>query len=163
MSHGTGENPTELAQAFAMEKGYATPKVNVRAAVFQGERILLVRELSDGLWTLPGGWADVGDSPSVAAVREVKEESGFDVQAIKLIAVYDRDLHGHPAIPYHTYKLFFLCDLLGGSAATSGETDAVDFFEEHSLPPLSTTRVVEKQIHLMFDHHRNRHLSTVFD
>jgi len=87
----------------------------------------------------------VGDSPSVAAVREVKDESGFEVRATKLVAVYDRDLHGHPAIPYHTYKLFFLCDLLGGAATSRGETDAVDFFDEHSLPPLSTTRVVEKE------------------
>ncbi len=163
MGRTTGVDPAELAEAFQFEKGYATPKVDVRAAVFRGDRMLLVREQAEGLWTLPGGWADVGDSPSVAAVREVKEESGFDVRATKLAAVYDRDLHGHPAIPYHTYKLFFLCELLGGVATTSAETDAVDFFEDHSLPPLSTTRVVEKQIHQMFEYHRDKNLATIFD
>ncbi len=163
MSETTGHDPKALAESFAFEKGYATPKVDVRAAVFRDDRILLVREQSEGLWTPPGGWADVGDSPSIAAVREVKEESGFDVKVVKLAALYDRDLHGHPPIPFHTYKLFFLCELTGGVAAASFETDAVDFFAESQLPPLSLTRVVEAQIHHMFEHHRNPKLPTTFD
>jgi ADP-ribose pyrophosphatase YjhB (NUDIX family) len=163
MSYATGHEPSELIEAFAFEKGYATPKIDVRAAAFRDNRILLVREHSDGLWTLPGGWADVGDSPSIAAVREVKEESGFAVRVTKLAAVYDRDLHGLAPIPYHAYKLFFICDILGGAATTSAETDAVDFFDQHSLPPLSTTRVVEKQIHHMFEHYRDPSRSTSFD
>jgi ADP-ribose pyrophosphatase YjhB (NUDIX family) len=105
----------------------------------------------------------VGDSPSANVVREMKEESGFDVRVTKLAALYDRDLHEHPAIHYHTYKVFFLCEILGGAAATSVETDAVDFFDKHSLPPLSTTRVVEKQIHRMFEHHSNPALQTGYD
>jgi ADP-ribose pyrophosphatase YjhB (NUDIX family) len=163
MSTATGHPAYELTQSFAFEKGYATPKIDVRAAVFRDNRILLVRELSDGLWTLPGGWADVGDSPSVNAVREVKEESGFTVRVTKLAAVYDRDLHGHPPIPFHTYKLVFLCELLGGAATTSVETDAVDFFDQNALPPLSTTRILEKQIHHMFEHHADPTLPTTFD
>src|SRR3954471_16706679 len=62
---------------FDQQEGYATPKVDVRGVVFQGDKILLVRERSDGLWTLPGGWADVNDSPSEAVEREILEESGF--------------------------------------------------------------------------------------
>jgi len=155
--------PQNLVEFFNREAGHATPKVDVRAGVFRDDRILLVREISDGGWTLPGGWADVGDSPSVAAVREVKEESGFDVKVTKLVAAYDRDRHPHPPIPYHAYKLFFLCELTGGAAATSNETDGVDFFAEDKLPPLSLTRTLPEQIALMFRHYREPGLATVFD
>ncbi|MGZ4814747.1 MAG: NUDIX hydrolase [Terriglobales bacterium] len=156
-------SPLHISEFFSREKGHATPKVDVRAAVFRDNRILLVREISDGGWTLPGGWADVGDAPSVAAVREVKEESGYDVRATKLVAAYDRDLHPHPPIPYHAYKLFFLCELIGGAAAHSNETDGVDFFAEDKLPPLSLTRICPEQIALMFRHHRAPSLPTEFD
>lgn len=152
-----------IAGLFARETGYATPKVDVRAAVFREDRILLVKERADGGWTLPGGWADVGEAPSVAAVREAKEESGFDVIARKVAAVYDRDLHGHPPIPYHTYKLFFLCDLAGGEAVTSHETEEVGFFAEDRLPPLSLTRVTPEEIAHLFDHHRHPDWPTSFD
>ena len=98
--------PQKLVEFFAVESGHATPKVDVRAAAFKDDRILLVREISDGGWTLPGGWADVGDAPSIAAVREVREESGYAVRATKLVAAFDRDRHGHPPIPYHAYSSF---------------------------------------------------------
>jgi ADP-ribose pyrophosphatase YjhB (NUDIX family) len=145
------------------DKGYATPKVDVRAAVIHEGRILLVKEADDGGWSLPGGWADVGDVPSLAVAREVQEESGYRVVARKLAAVLDRNLHGHPYYPYHAYKLFFLCELLGGEAASSYETDGAGFFDENSLPPLSLTRVMPAQIALMFEHHRDRDKPTTFD
>ncbi|MGJ5817980.1 NUDIX hydrolase [Paludibaculum fermentans] len=152
-----------ILDLFSRDKGYATPKVDVRAAVFQDERILLVKEHEDGLWTLPGGWADIGDSPSQAAVREVKEESGYDVRATKIAAVYDRNLHGHPPIPFHAYKLYFLCDLIGGEAKLSHETDAVEFFAENEIPPLSLTRVTPALIAHLFEHHRHPEWPTSFD
>jgi ADP-ribose pyrophosphatase YjhB (NUDIX family) len=152
-----------LGEFFRRDTGYATPKVDVRAAVFRDDRILLVKEREDGAWTLPGGWADIGDAPSVAAVREVKEESGYDVVARKLLAVHDRNLHGHPAIPYHAYKLFFLCELVGGRAAASYETEEVGFFAENEIPPLSLTRVMPQQIAHLFDHHRHPEWPTSFD
>jgi ADP-ribose pyrophosphatase YjhB (NUDIX family) len=148
---------------FDHEVGYATPKVDVRAAVFRDNRVLLVKEREDDRWTLPGGWADVGDAPSQAAVREVKEESGYDVVTTKIAAVYDRNRHGHPSIPYHAYKLFFLCDIVGGQPACSNETNAVDFFAEDQIPPLSLTRVTATQISHLFDHHRHPHWPTSFD
>ena len=164
MAAGAGLNESaSVLDRFRFEEGYATPKIDIRAAVFRDDKILLVKERSDGLWTLPGGWADVGDSPSLAAIREVKEESGFDVVVKKLAAVYDRDKHNHPPIQYHVFKLCFLCELRGGSAAESVETSGVDFFEEGKLPPLSLTRVLEEQIHHMFEHHRNPSLATSFD
>jgi ADP-ribose pyrophosphatase YjhB (NUDIX family) len=155
--------PANLVDLFKGEIGYATPKVDVRGAVFSQDRVLLVKERSDGGWTLPGGWADVGETPSFSVVREVKEESGYDVVARKLAAVYDRDLHGHPPTIYHTYKLFFLCELVGGSPQASHETEAVSFFPEDSIPPLSLSRVTPKQIAHLFEHHRHPEWPTSFD
>lgn len=164
MAEGAGiEDASRIADLFRGETGYATPKVDVRAAVFREGRILLVKEREDGCWTLPGGWADIGDSPSVAAVREVREESGYQVACRKLALVFDRDKHGHPPLPYHVYKLFFVCDLLGGAAASNHETDGVDFFAEGALPPLSLTRVVAAEIALLFDHYRHPEWPTAFD
>jgi ADP-ribose pyrophosphatase YjhB (NUDIX family) len=149
---------------FTAETGYATPKVDVRGAVFRDERILLVREiLDDGRWTLPGGWADVNQSPSECVVREVREESGFETVARKLAAVWDRRRHPHPPHPFHIYKMFFLCDLVGGEARTSIETSGVDFFAEDDLPELSLGRTLAAQIHRMFEHYRNPDLPTDFD
>lgn len=145
------------------EAGYATPKLDVRAAVFQGERILLVKELSDGLWTLPGGWVDVGEPPSLAAEREVWEESGYRVRATKLLAVHDRNQHGYPPYVFHTYKIVMLCDFLGGEATTSIETGGAEFFEEQHLPPLSVDRVTEPVMMRIFEHHRHPEWPTDFD
>jgi ADP-ribose pyrophosphatase YjhB (NUDIX family) len=145
------------------EVGHATPKVDVRGAVFRDDRILLVRERSEGLWSLPGGWADVYDTPAEATEREIWEESGYNAKAVKLIALYDRVRQGHPPHPFHAYKVFFLCELLGGDAATSVETDEVGFFAEDALPPLSIGRVTEVQIHRFFAHHRDPSLPTAFD
>jgi ADP-ribose pyrophosphatase YjhB (NUDIX family) len=164
MANGAGlPEAAPLIDLFKNDLGYATPKVDIRAAVFDRERVLLVRERQDGLWTLPGGWADIGDAPSLAAVREVKEESGYEIVVRKLAAVYDRDKHGHPPIPHHVYKLFFVCDLCGGKAEDSLETSAAEFFSEDKLPPLSTTRVTPAQMNHVFGHYRNPGWPTSFD
>lgn len=149
---------------FAREQGYATPKVDVRGAVFRDDKILLVREKIDGGWTLPGGWADPCQSPSEAVAREVFEESGFEVRVVKLAAVYDRSKHPHlPPMPFHLYKLFFLCEITSGAATESYETTGVDFFAEDPLPPLSISRTLPFQIARLFEHYRNRALPTDFD
>jgi ADP-ribose pyrophosphatase YjhB (NUDIX family) len=148
---------------FTREVGHATPKVDVRGAVFRHEAILLVRERYDGLWTLPGGWADIGESPCEAVVREIFEESGYRTRATKLLALYDKTRHAHPPSPYYTYKLFFLCELIGGSPAPSIETDGVDFFRVDALPPLSHTRVTPAQIARLFELSRHPDAPTDFD
>jgi len=161
---GSGVPLAPLEQLFGTEAGYATPKVDVRAAVFREGRILMVRERSDGCWTLPGGWADVGDSPAGAVEREVREESGFEARAVKLVAVYDRNRHGHSPMLFHLWKLFFLCELTGGAARPSIETESAEFFAEDALPAaLSVGRVTEAQIHHMFAHLRDPGLPTSFD
>jgi len=161
--HGKLEKPV-LLEIFQRESGYATPKVDVRGVVFRNDRILLVRELSDGKWTLPGGWADVNETPREVVVREVREESGYDVAPVKLLAVYDRSKHPHePLFPFHIYKLFILCDLLGGEASVSDETSEVGFFKEQELPELSISRITQSQIERMFEHYRNIDLAADFD
>lgn len=145
------------------EKGYATPKLDVRGVVFKDDKILLVKELADGGWTLPGGFIDVGEPPSRAVEREVWEESGYLVKAVKLLALYDRNQHGHPAYIFHLYKIFFLCELQGGQAADSVETAGAAFFGEDEHPPLSIARFTEEELHRMFVHHCQPDLPTDFD
>jgi len=154
----------KFEQIFGEQSGYATPKVDVRSAVFREGKILMVREAADGLWTVPGGWADVNDSPREAAEREVWEESGFRVKATKLAAVYDRAKHPHvPPLPFHVYKMFFVCEILSGEARPSRETPEVGFFALEALPPLSVSRVLEFQIRRLFEHAANPALAVEFD
>ena len=153
-----------LLTILAKEDGYATPKVDVRGAVFRDNRILLVKEKIDNKWTLPGGWADPCNSPSESVVHEIYEESGFETNVQKLLAVYDRSKHPHkPLIPFHIYKLFFLCEITGGSIQTSHETTDVDFFAEDRIPELSVSRVLPYQIARMFEYYRDPDMPTDFD
>lgn len=144
----------DLLSVFASQSGYATPKVDVRAAVFHEGKILLVRERSDGLWTLPGGWADVGLTPAECAEKEALEESGCRVRATRLLALLDRDRQGHPPLLFHVYKVFIECELLSDAPlAANPETDAVGFFAPGALPPLSLTRILPRQVERLFELH----------
>jgi ADP-ribose pyrophosphatase YjhB (NUDIX family) len=154
MAAHTGVETTLVRDFFAREEGYATPKVDVRGVVFRDGTLLFVKEPEDGFWSLPGGWADVGDSPSEAVVREVFEESGYTTQAVKLLALYDRNKHAHPPSPHHAYKLFIRCELLSQVPAGSAETEA-RFFEEGAIPELSVARVTVEQIARLFEHYRH--------
>ncbi|WP_044640115.1 NUDIX hydrolase [Risungbinella massiliensis] len=136
----------KIRDLFLNETGYQTPKIDIRAVVFQGNKLLLVQEKSDQKWTLPGGWAEPGYSLSENVVKEVKEESGYNVQATRVLAILDRDRHGHTPNPYSIYKIFVLCDFLGGAPQASIETSDVGFFDLESLPPLSVDRITEKQV-----------------
>jgi ADP-ribose pyrophosphatase YjhB (NUDIX family) len=151
-----------IQKTFQQETGPATPKIDVRAAVVSDNTILLVKERGDG-WTLPGGWVDPGESASEAAVRETREESGYDANAVKLMAIYDRDRQGHPPCPFHIYKVIFLCTLVGGSAKTSLETEAASFFREDELPALSESRVLLRQVKRAFTFAREPNLPADFD
>lgn len=160
-TYSDGE-PQIIKAMFRRETGPATPKIDVRAAVISENKVLLVKERGDG-WTLPGGWVDPGESPSEAAVRETKEESGYDVSAVRLIAIYDRDRQGHPPCPFHVYKLIFLCKLVGGSARSSLETDGVSFFDQDELPALSESRVLSAQLKRAFAFAGDPNLPADFD
>jgi len=145
------------------EKGYATPKIDVRAVVEQDGKLLFMRESHDGLWSLPGGWADIGESPSQIAEREVREETGFEVKASKMLAVYDKARHAHPPEFWYCYKLFVRCELRGGAPTRGIETLDTNFFGVNELPPLSTPRVTEAQVRRMFEHLARPDLPTDFD
>ena len=155
-----------IADLFAGETGYATPKIDVRAAVFDPrERLLMVRETSDGgRWTLPGGWADVNRSAAENAAKEALEESGYQVRVLKLAALWDRTRQRHPAGVFSCAKVFFVCEPIGGAPATSHETSEVDWFAEADLPhELSLARVLPQQLKRMFAHWRDPALPTEFD
>ena len=161
-AHSTG-TLEEARDLLALETGPATPKVDVRAVVFREGRILLVKEPDDEGWSIPGGWADVGESPSEAAARETLEESGYRVRPVRLLAAYDRDRHGHPPIPYHVYKLVFLCEILDEVPSSNVDTDEVRYFGDNELPELSITRVTPAQVLRFFEQHRDPGLPTYFD
>lgn len=149
--------------SFANERGYATPKVDIRGVVFKDNQILLVQEKHDGDWALPGGWGDIGLSPTEVAVKEIKEESGYEAVPVRLLAVLDKKFHGHPPEPYHVYKFFIQCEIVGGEAAEGLETSGVAFFEETQLPKLSLQRNTEEQIKMMFQFLRNPDKPAIVD
>ncbi|MFN2144351.1 MAG: NUDIX hydrolase [Anaerolineales bacterium] len=153
----------QVLDEFAVAEGYATPKVDVRAAVVQDGRLLMVRERADNGWTLPGGWVDVGDRPAEAAERETLEESGYQVKAHRLVGVYDANRVGEMRF-HHAYKLVFLCELTGGEAADSFETSDVGWFEQDAIPqPFSGERTHQRHIDDIFAAVADPKLPTVFD
>lgn len=154
-----------LAREFAKEWGYPTPKLDVRAAIFRDNQLLLVRETADNhRWTLPGGWADINLTPAENAAKEAFEETGFTVRPLKLAAALDRTRQGHTPQPFSAAKLFFLCEITGGEPRTSAETSEIAFFPEHALPhDLSVERTTRAQLLRMFEHHRNPALPADFD
>ncbi|MDD9266256.1 NUDIX hydrolase [Paenibacillus sp. GCM10023248] len=152
MSYFTDTPIDKVTELFAGETGYQTPKVDIRAVVLQENKILLVQERTDGAWALPGGWADIGYTPSEIAVKETREEAGYDVKPVRLLAVLDKKRHAHPPSPNYTYKIFILCELVGGEALeVSLETTKVGFFGENELPPLSIERNTVEQVKRMFE------------
>jgi ADP-ribose pyrophosphatase YjhB (NUDIX family) len=153
----------ELQRMFLAARGYATPKVSVRGAVFRGGKILLVRDRSDGGWCMPGGWADVGEAPSAMVEREVLEESGLRVRAAHLVGVYDINREGGQRDVLHAYDLVFLCDDLGGEPRPSNETSAAAFYGLQEIPPLSNARTSLRNIKEAFAHWEDPKVPSVFD
>jgi ADP-ribose pyrophosphatase YjhB (NUDIX family) len=163
MAQGSATEHESILELLRQEKGYATPKVDVRGAAFQDGHVLMVREISDGKWTLPGGWADVNQTAGECVVREIAEESGFTARALKLAAVYDYQKRNPSPHIDSIYKMFFICEIVGGAASASNETSEVAFFPRNELPPLSLGRTTAAQIDRMFEHREQLELPTDFD
>jgi ADP-ribose pyrophosphatase YjhB (NUDIX family) len=163
LAQGSAGGHEPILELLRQEKGYATPKVDVRGAAFVEGRVLMVREISDGKWTLPGGWADINQTAGECVVREIAEESGFKARALKLAAVYDYQKRNPPRHIDSIYKMFFICEIVGGAACASDETSEVAFFPRDELPPLSLGRTTAAQIDRMFEHRENPQLATDFD
>jgi ADP-ribose pyrophosphatase YjhB (NUDIX family) len=151
---GVGE--TEINACYTPIKEYVTPKVDIRAVVFNDkDEVLLVQEKVDGRWSMPGGWSDVGYTPKEVAVKETKEETGLDVCAERLLAVMDKRCHAHPAGPFYIYKMFILCKILGGEFSETFDIIDKGFFALDKLPPLSLDRILPEQISLMYELRNN--------
>lgn len=146
----------KVKDLFYNEICYQTPKIDTRSAIFKNDRILLVRE-KNGTWSLPGEWCDYNVSVAENAVKETREESGFDVKVIRLIAVQDRAKHNSPLYPYGVCKMFFECSITGGEFKENSETTAVDFFTENSLPDLAIEKNNEEQLKMCFKAHSDEH------
>lgn len=157
--------PDAIASWIALDEGYPTPKLDVRALILDDAgRLLLVQERSDGLWTLPGGWCDIGDSPAGAVVREVVEETGLECRAVQLLALFDKHKHPHPPQLPHAHKAFFLCEVTGGSLLIeTDETQDAAYFPIDALPALSLHRVVATQLQSLHAHVRQGRRETLFD
>jgi len=159
----TNLDKDQLLDTFLVQTGYATPKIDVRGAVIRDGKILLVQERADKRWCMPGGWADVGELPSQSIVREMREESGFEVAPRKVIGIYDANRDGIPLEFYHAYKIVFLCEMLGGQARPSEETLAVAFFGFENLPPLSRFRTNDRHLAEIRAHLMEEIRPTAFD
>ncbi|MFA6979829.1 MAG: NUDIX hydrolase [Ignavibacteriaceae bacterium] len=153
----------KIENLFANEVGYQTPKVDVRAVVFKENKILMVKEKIDGRWSIPGGWADIGYSPSEIAIKEAKEEAGAEVKPVRLLAVIDKLKHDYPISPFHIYKLFILCELVNDTISSGTETSDVNYFSIENLPLLSATRITAEQISMLFRLWENPSEQVVFD
>lgn len=146
----------EINACYTPVKEYITPKVDIRAVIFNShDEVLLVREKVDGRWSMPGGWSDVGYTPKEVAVKETKEETGLDVCVERLLAVMDKRCHAHPAGPFYIYKMFILCKIIGGEFSETFDILDKGFFSLDSLPPLSLDRILPEQINLMFELRNN--------
>ena len=162
----SGAPVTELSAELDRDSGYATPKVDVRGALIdEQDRFLLMREKSDGRWSLPGGWADPLDTPSHAVEREVLEESGYGARAVKLVGCWDRDTRGHrPPLAVSVYKLFFLCEATGTVRPPDElETLEIGWFGLDELPTLSPGRLNRYELERLLAHHRDMSLPTEWD
>ena len=162
----TDEPIEKIGNLFTQERdGYQTPKVDIRAVVFnESGEILMVKEKVDGCWSLPGGWADVGYTPAEVAVKEVQEETGLDVKTVRLLAVMDKRNHPHPPEGWYVYKVFILCEKIGGNILkNTTETSDIQYFSSNNLPPLSEPRNVISQIRLMFEYRDNPQREIYFD
>ncbi|WP_371747599.1 NUDIX hydrolase [Terribacillus sp. DMT04] len=159
----TGETAEHIGKMLAAEKGYPTPKLDVRGIVFKDDKLLFVKEKMDNRWSLPGGFCEIGLSAGENVVKEIKEESGFDVKPVKLLAVLDSDKHTDIPQLFHYYKVFLQCEIVGGGALEGVETSEIGFFGEAELPPLSLKRNTEEQIRQLYKFLDDQQKQSVFD
>jgi ADP-ribose pyrophosphatase YjhB (NUDIX family) len=153
----------KVKAALSAQPGYVTPKVDVRGAVFRENQILMVQEITDGCWSMPGGWADVNYPPSFMVEREVWEETGLRVKATRLVGIYEANHDREPIPVFHSYKVVFLCEELGGEITTSFETPRVGFFPIDQIPPLSIYRTNPRILRDAHLRHLDPSIQAAFD
>ncbi|MEQ8239314.1 MAG: NUDIX hydrolase N-terminal domain-containing protein [Cyclobacteriaceae bacterium] len=159
----TNFTPTAIAENFEKLDAYPTPKVDVRGLIIKEGKVLLIQEKVDRCWSMPGGWCDIGYSPKENVEKEVFEESGYMVQAVRLLTVWDKKYHNHPPELAYVYKLNFLCDITGGSLKPGHEALNAEFFDINELPELSLPRNTKAQIQKLYQLSLNKDEQTNFD
>ena len=156
MAQDLNEPVERLKNLFLPVKEYPTVKVDVRGFVLnEKDEILMAKESVDGKWTIPGGWADIGDTPSETVVKEIREETGFDAEIVRLLAIYDKRCHPHPPEPFYIYKLMFFCKIAGGELSHGFDMMGADFFPLDRLPELSEDRILKSQLEHLFQLAKN--------
>ena len=156
-------NIEKVEELFCNEEGYQTPKIDTRAAIFKDDKILLVHE-NNGTWSLPGGWCDVLESVKSNTIKEVKEETGLDVEVEKVIAIQDRNKRNKPLYAYGVCKIFSQCKILGGKFVKNIETTEIRFFGKEELPGnLAEEKVNNEQIEMCFEAFKDENWKTKFD
>ena len=162
LSYETDIPKEKVTDLFCSEKGFQTPKLDTRAAIFKDSKILLVQE-RDGRWALPGGWVDVTESIASNTVKEVREEAGLEARAVRLIALHDRKKHNLPVYIHNITKAFVLCEEIGGSFCENTETISSGYFELDKLPPLAEEKNTYEQIKMCFDANADENWKVIFD
>lgn len=153
----------KVEDLFCNENGYQTPKIDTRAAIFEDDKILLVHE-NNGTWALPGGWCDVLESAKSNTEKEVREEAGLNVKAIKIIAIQDRNKHNKPIYAYGVWKVFVLCEVIDGEFKKNIETTETKYFSIQNLPPnLAEEKTTKEQIEMCLKAYQNKEWQTQFD
>ena len=156
-------NLEKVKDLFCNETGYQTPKIDTRAVIFKNDKILLTHE-NNGTWSLPGGWCDVLESVGSNTIKEVKEETGLDVETLKIISVQDRNKHNKPIYAYGVCKIFVLCNIIGGEFAKNIETTEIKYFSLDEIPNnLAEEKTNREQIEMCFEAHKNVNWQTQFD
>ena len=151
MAHLSNEPFSKLESFFLPQLDYPTPKVDVRGLIInEDDEILMAQEGVDDKWTIPGGWADIGNTPREVVIKEIQEETGIEAEVVRLIAIYDKQRHKHPAEPYYIYKLMFLCKATGGKLAPGFDMKGAAYFSLDALPELSKERILESQLKQLF-------------
>ncbi len=155
IAHYSNYDPDKIEKFYNSDDGYITPKVDIRSVIFKEDKILMVKEKSDGKWTVPGGWADIGFTPYEIAVKETFEESGLIVTPVRVLAIMDKKCHSHPPSPFYSYKIFILCQITNGFLKTGIETSDVRFFAIKEIPKLSEERLTPGQLEIVIDRFYN--------
>ena len=156
-------NLEKVKDLFCNETGYQTPKIDTSAVIFKNDKILLTHE-NNGTWSLPGGWCDVLESVGSNTIKEVKEETGLDVETIKIISIQDRNKHNKPIYAYGVCKIFVLCNIIGGEFASNIETTEIKYFSLDEIPSnLAEEKTNREQIEMCFEAYKNVNWQTQFD
>lgn len=155
IAHYGNQSVSRIKNLFNIDNGYITPKVDIRSVIFKDDQILMVKEKSDGKWTVPGGWADIGYTPYEIAVKETSEEAGLKVKPISVLSIVDKKCHPHPPSPFYSYKIFILCEIIGGILQASTETIDARFFPLNKIPELSEERLTPDQLNIVIERFKN--------